>query len=82
MEPLTRLDTISCADPCIHFKKEDGNCTITNTYTDNIFGGLNMDEEGEKKKDEMGKEWVIKDIEKREYFLGMQVQQDLDLEII
>lgn len=41
-----------------------------------------MDEEGEKKKDEIGKEWVIKDIEKREYFLGMQVQQDLDLEII
>ena len=30
----------------------------------------------------MGKEWEIKDVREMEYFLGMQVQQDLTLETI
>ena len=52
---------------------------ITNTYTDNIFGASNNDEEVKRRKDKMGKVWEIKDVGENEYFLGMQVQQDLDL---
>lgn len=49
------------------------------TYTDDIFGASNTKEEGERRKDEIGKEWEIKDMGETEYFLGMQVQQDLKL---
>lgn len=71
--------TTSCADPCVWFKKEDGNYTVTDTYTDNIFGASNTDEEGEWRKSEIRKEWEIKGVGETEYFLGMQVQQDLSL---
>ena len=37
--------TTSRADPCVQIKKEDGNYTITDTYTDDIFGASNNDEE-------------------------------------
>lgn len=37
-----------------------------------------MDEEIQKRKDEMGKEWEIKDVGENEYFLGMRVQQNID----
>ena len=71
--------TTSHADPCVHFKKVDGNYTITDTYTNDIFGASNTHKEGERRKDEIGKEWEIKDVGETEYFLGMWVQQDLDL---
>ena len=48
-------------DPCIRFKKENGNYTITDTYTDDIFAGSNSDEEENRKKDKIGKIWEIKD---------------------
>jgi len=51
--------------------------TITNTYMDDVFGASKTDEEIERKKDEIGKEWEIKDVGESEYFLGMRVQQDL-----
>ena len=69
----------SQADPCIRIKKENGNYTITDTYTDDIFGGSNTDEEGERRKKEIGEVWEIKDVGKTEYFLGMRVQQDVEL---
>jgi hypothetical protein len=69
----------SRADPCVRYKKEDGNYTITDTYTDDIFGASNSDEEIKKRKDEIGKKWDIKDVGETEYFLGMRVQQDLEL---
>ena len=69
----------SQADPCVRFKKEDGNYTITDTYTDDIFGASNNDEEIQRRKDEIGKIWDIKDVGETEYFLGMRVQQDLGL---
>jgi hypothetical protein len=47
--------TASCADPCVWFKEEDRNYTITDTYTNNIFGVSNNDKEVSKRKDEMGK---------------------------
>ena len=69
--------TTSRADPCVRFKKENGNYTITDTYTDDVFGASNDDEEAKRRKDEMGKVWEIKDVGENEYFLGMQVEQDL-----
>jgi hypothetical protein len=68
----------SRADPCVRFKKESGNYTLTNTYTDDTFGASNNDEEAQRRKDEIGKIWEIKDVGETEYFLGMRVQQDLE----
>ena len=67
------------ADLCVRFKKENGSYTITDTYTDDIFCASSTDEEGERRKSEIGKEWEIKDVGEMEYFLGMRVEQDLDL---
>lgn len=69
--------TTSRADPCIRFKKVDGNYTITGTYTDDTFSVSNNDEEAQRRKDEIGKIYEIKDVGESEYFLGMRVQQDL-----
>ena len=71
--------TTSRADPCVRFKKEGGNYTLTDTYTDDIFGASNSEEEIKDRKDEIGKVWEIKDVGETEYFLGMRVQQDLTL---
>ena len=46
--------TTSCADPCVRFKKGNGNYTITNTYTDDVFGASNDDREEERRKTEIG----------------------------
>ena len=67
----------SRADSCIHFKKENGNYTITDTYTDDIFGASNNDEEAKRRKDELGKVWEIKDMGENEYFLGMRYNRTL-----
>ena len=69
----------SWVDPCVHFKRENRNYTITDTYTDNVFGASNTEEEGERRESEIGGEWEIKDVGETEYFLGMQVQQDLEM---
>src|ERR1700678_1515334 len=71
--------TTSRADPCVRFKKENGNYTITDTYTDDVFGASNDAEEEERRKKEIGGVWEIKDVGENEYFLGMRVQQDLAL---
>ena len=60
----------------------NGNYTISDTYTDDTFGALNSDEEIKEQKDEIGKEWDVKDVGENEYFLGMRVQQDLEKRII
>ena len=44
--------TMSHADPCVQFKKDNGNYTITDTYTDDTFGASNSDEEIKRRKDE------------------------------
>ena len=61
----------SWADLCIRIKKEAENYMITDTYTDNIFGTSNSNEEAAKRKDEIGGVWEIKDVGETEYFLGM-----------
>ena len=68
----------SRADPCVRYKRENGEYTLTDTYTDDVFGASTTDAEIRRRKDEMGKQWEIKDVGETEYFLGMQVQQDLD----
>ncbi len=70
--------TTSRADPCVRYKKENGGYTLTDTYTDDIFGVSKTDEEIQRRKDEMGREWEIKDVGQNEYFLGMRVQQDIE----
>ena len=69
----------SRADPCVRYKQDGDSYTLTDTYTDNIFGASSTEEEKERRKGEMGKEWEIKDVGETEYFLGMRVQQDLEL---
>ena len=71
--------TTSRADPCVRIKKEDGNYTITNTYTDDTNGASNSDEEIKRRKEEIGGVWEIRDVGGTEYFLGMRVKQDLEL---
>ena len=71
--------TTSRADPCVRYKRENGNFTLTDTYTDDVFGASNNDQEIRRRKDEMAKIWDIKDVGETEYFLGMRVQQDLTL---
>src|SRR5277367_1503505 len=69
--------TTSRADPCVRFKEENGNYSITDMYTDDIFGASKDDGEIRKRKDEIGKIWDIKDVGETEYFLGMRVQHPL-----
>ena len=67
----------SRVDPCVQFKKENGNYTIMDTYTDNVFGASNDKKEEERRKRKIGRVWEIKDMGENEYFLRMRVQQDL-----
>ncbi len=53
--------------------------TVTDMYTDNIFGASKTDAEIKKRKEEIGREWEIKDIGDNEYFPGMRVQQNLTI---
>jgi transposase InsO family protein len=71
--------TTSRADPCVRYKKEGRNYTLTNTYTDDVFGASKSGEEAKKRKEEIGKVWEAKDVSETEFFLGMKVQQDLKL---
>ncbi len=78
-DTYNKLDyTTLRADPCVRYKAENGRYTLTDTYTDDIFGALKTDEEMQQRKDKMGKEWEIKDVGENKYFLGMRVQQDID----
>ncbi|SRR6266498_425934 len=63
--------TTSWADPCVQYKKDGDEYTLTDMYTDDIFGASKTDREIQMRKDEMGKEWEIKDVGENEYFLGM-----------
>ena len=67
------------ADPCVRYKANSDEYTITDTSTDDVFGVSKTDREIVKRKEEIGKEWEIKDVVENEYFLGMRVQQDLTL---
>jgi hypothetical protein len=49
--------TTSRADPCVRYKKDKDNYTLTDTYNDDVFGASNDDEEIQRRKDEMAKIW-------------------------
>ncbi len=70
--------TTSRADPCVRYKTDDDEYTLTDTYTDDVFGASKTEKEVQKRKEEMGKEWEIKDVGDNEYFLGMRVQQNIE----
>ena len=70
--------TTSQVDPCVRYKKDGDGYTLTDTYTDDVFGASKTDGEIQRRKDEMGKEWEIKDVGDNKYFLGMRVQQDIN----
>jgi hypothetical protein len=74
--------TTSRADPCVRTKVDGNGYTITNTYTDDVFGASKTDREIEERKKEIGEVWEIKDVRETEYFLGMRVQQDLKMEMV
>ena len=61
----------SRADPCVRYKREGGGYTLTDTYTDDVFGASKTDAEVRIRKDEIAKEWEIKDVGENDYFLGM-----------
>ena len=71
--------TTSRTDPCVRYKKEGKKYTLTNTYTDDVFGASKSSEETKERKEEVGKVWEVKDVGSTEFFLGMKVQQDLKL---
>src|SRR5271155_674976 len=45
--------TTSRADPCVRLKEGDGKYTITDTYTDDVFGASKNDEEIKERKDKI-----------------------------
>jgi hypothetical protein len=45
---------------------------------DDVFRASKMEREVQERKDEIGKEWKIKDVGDNEYFLGVRVQQDIN----
>ena len=61
----------SWADPCMQYKVVGDGYTFTDTYMDNVFRASKMDKEAKVRKDEMEKEWEIKDVLDNKYFLRM-----------
>jgi Reverse transcriptase (RNA-dependent DNA polymerase) len=72
----------SWVDLCIWFKKKNGNYTIIDTYTNDTSGASSSDEKIKRRKDETGGVWKAKDVGETEDFLGMRVEQDLELKTI
>ncbi|KAJ6589190.1 hypothetical protein B0H19DRAFT_1058230 [Mycena capillaripes] len=51
------------SDPCVRVKiSDDGAYTLTDTYTDDVWGTSSSVEEGEKRKAELAAMWDIKDV--------------------
>ena len=80
--PFYSKQTLSSVSPCVRYKKEGKKYTLTNTYTDDIFGASKSSEETKERKEEIGKVWEVKDVGSTEFFLGMKVQQDLKLGMV
>lgn len=68
----------SKADPCVRVKTSpDGAYTLTDTYTDDVWGASSSVAEAEARKAEIGTKWDIKDVGDTHRLLGMRVDQDL-----
>jgi hypothetical protein len=69
----------SRADPCVRVKiSDDGGYTLTDTYTDDVWGASSSIEEGEMRKAELANIWDLKDVGNTHRLLGMRVDQDLE----
>ncbi|GAW04991.1 retrotransposon unclassified [Lentinula edodes] len=67
--------TKSKADPCIHWRRENGKYTITSTYGDDVCGGASDKEAKEKALHDLGKRWESSEV-RTEVLLGMHISQD------
>jgi hypothetical protein len=64
----------SRADPCVHVKTStDGSYTLTDMYTDNVWGTSSSLEEAEAWKAKLGKKWDLKDVGSTHCLLRMHV---------
>lgn len=69
----------SRADPCVRTKQsDDGSYTLTDTYTDDVWGASSSREEAEHRMKELGELWEIRDVGENKYFLGMKIDQDVE----
>lgn len=68
--------TPSAADSCVRSKVVDGKLTLTNTYTDDVFGASSTPEGAAKAKAELASEYEIKDLGDLKMLLGMRINHD------
>jgi hypothetical protein len=62
----------------VRVKTEDGSYTLTDTYTDDVWGASSSVEEAGRRKGELAKVWDIKDVGDTHRLLGMRVEQNLE----
>ncbi len=58
----------SRADPCVRYKREGEGYTLTDTYTDDVFGASKTDGEVKVRKDEMAKNGKLKTLRRMTTF--------------
>ncbi len=69
----------SQADPCVRtIGKPGGEYTITDTYTDDVWGASSSAKEASQRKKELEEKWELTDVGENHYFLGMKIDQDLE----
>ncbi|KAF7372247.1 Gag-Pol polyprotein [Mycena venus] len=69
----------SKADPCVRVKSSDeGAYTLTDTYTDDVWGASSSLAEAELRKAELVEVWDIKNVANAHHLLGMHVNQNLE----
>ena len=66
----------SNSDPCIYYKGKDGDMVYMGVYVDDIVLAARTDEKLQQVKDDLAKQFDIKDLGKLQCFLGMSIIQD------
>ncbi len=67
----------SWADPCIWVRKDDnGEYTLTATYTNDVLGASTSPAEAERRKAEFTAIWAIKDMLSQDCLLGMKILEE------
>ena len=67
----------SWADQCVCTRCQDGEYTITNTYTNDVFGGSSTSSGSSAAKRELGERWDTSDVE-GSILLGVAVEKEKD----
>lgn len=60
----------------------EGDYTITDTYTDGVWGASSSVTEASRQKKELEEKWEPNDVGENHYFLGMKIDQDLEASTI